>query len=124
MLAAMVGRHIPPPSRWRKTRLLLAACGALFCVSWLGADTALATTPAAHDGKDGKNGINGHDGTNGKDGIDGKRGPRGPQGLPGPDMRVATFKFPFGIYVCPRTGGTNADPLYDCSSGIPKPKGP
>lgn len=107
--------------------MFLAACGAIFCVSWLGAHTALAAAPAVHDGKDGTNGINGLAGKNGSDGVnghDGKRGPRGYTGHSGSDIRVATFKFPFGVYVCPRAGGNDLDPLYDCSAGIPKPKGP
>lgn len=78
----------------------------------------VAVTPV-HDGKDGKNGLDGVNGVAGVNGVDGK------DGRDGSDAKAQIIHHADGsTEYCPRSGGRDLYPVYDCVSAtvIEKPK--
>lgn len=59
-------------------------------------------------------------GADGRDGVDGQDGR---DGRDGSATASETFSLPDGrVFVCPRTGGTDLDPMYRCQERTPAPQ--
>lgn len=75
------------------------------------ADVAVTPIHDGKDGKDGKSGLDGINGVNGANGIDGHNG------RDGSVVKAQIFHHPDGTSeYCPRTGGTDLYPVFDCVS--------
>lgn len=72
---------------------------------------------AAREPVQGPRGDQGFPGTNGKDGVNGTDGKNGRDGHDGSPAHSMTLVTPDGTMLCPRSGGTDLDPVYSCLGG-------
>lgn len=74
------------------------------------------------NGTDGTSGTDGADGKDGKDGIDGVDGTDGTNGRDGSPASTLVINRSDGTTVnCPRTGGSDLEPVYSCRTSAPAP---